>query len=210
MRPEGDGGDAALRADLRLIAHLVDEGSRVLDVGCGEGDLLSHLGRHKRVDGRGIELVQAGVNACVAKGLAVIQGDADRDLADYPAQAFDYVVLSQTLQATRRPKQVLLEMGRIGRHSIVSFRNYGHWRIRVQLLTSGHVPTTDRRGRRWYESPNIHPCTIKDFVVLCRDIGVTIERGIAVRGNGARHQANALRSSANLMAQQAVFVLSGP
>src|SRR5436305_8801428 len=138
-----DPTQAGVRKDHLLVAQMVDPGSRVLDVGCGDGDLLRLL-ESRGVDGRGIELSREGVNRCVAKGLAVIQGDADTDLADYPADAFDYVILSQTLQATRQPRVVLEHMLRIGRHAVVSFPNFGHWRIRLQVGLGGHLPRTDK------------------------------------------------------------------
>ncbi len=156
------------RVDLVLVADMVERGAKVLDVGCGDGELLRLLAETRGVDGRGIELSREGVNECVAKGLAVIQGDADTDLADYPDDAFDYVILSQTLQATRHPRVVLEHMLRIGRQAIVSFPNFGHWRMRLQLLLFGHMPRTDNLPDTWYDTPNIHFCTIKDFVQLCR------------------------------------------
>src|SRR6202045_2325589 len=131
------------RVDLLLVADMVEAKSRVLDVGCGDGTLLRLLAEEKEVDARGIELSQRGVNDCVAKGLSVIQGDADTDLADYPGNAFDYVILSQTLQATRQPRVVLEHMLRIGRRAIVSFPNFGHWRIRMQGLFRGRMPRAD-------------------------------------------------------------------
>src|SRR5215472_17633317 len=136
------GEAASLRGDLRLVADMIVPGSRVLDVGCGDGVLLASLARQKGVDGRGMELSQSGVNACVRHGLSVIQGDADHDLEDYPSGGFDYVVLSQTLPATHQPKRVLEHLVRIGRHAIVSFPNFGHWRIRLGLLTQGRMPLT--------------------------------------------------------------------
>src|SRR6202008_3109299 len=138
----GTAAAVELRQDLRLIADMIEPGSRVLDIGCGDGALLAHLARRKSVDGRGIELSQSGVNACVGHGLSVIQGDADRDLEAYPAGAFDVVVLSQTLQATHRPRRVVEELVRIGRRAIVSFPNFGFWRIRFGLLLTGRMPVS--------------------------------------------------------------------
>src|SRR5947209_6212698 len=164
-----------LRPDLAAIATLVTPGARVLDVGCGEGDLLEHLVRGKGVDGRGIELVQQNVNACVRRGLSVVQGDADTDLVDYPSSVFDFVILSQTIQATRSPRLVLSHLLRIGRKTIVSFPNFGQWRIRLSLLLRGRMPQTATLGYQWYETPNIHLCTIKDFVALVQENGAGIE-----------------------------------
>ena len=152
------------RFDLAVVADIVEPGSRVLDVGCGDGLLLQMLERQKQVDGRGVELSQRGVNDCVAKGLSVIQGDADTDLSDYPEDGFDYVILSQTLQATQRPRVVLDNMLRIGRRAIVSFPNFGHWRVRAELLLRGRMPKTPNLDFAWYDTPNIHLCTIRDFV----------------------------------------------
>jgi methionine biosynthesis protein MetW len=173
------------RVDLLLIADMVEPKSRVLDVGCGDGTLLRLLAEEKQVDGRGIELSQRGVNDCVAKGLSVIQGDADTDLAGYPDNAFDYVILSQTLQATRQPRKVLEQMLRIGRHAIVSFPNFGHWRIRFQVAFSGRMPLTRNLACSWYDTPNIHFCTIQDFIALVREINARIERGVALDRSGA-------------------------
>ncbi|MCR6633108.1 MAG: methionine biosynthesis protein MetW [Magnetospirillum sp.] len=197
-----------LRVDLRLIADMVETGSRVLDVGCGDGTLLAWLGKHKDVDGRGIELSMAGVSAAVAQGLSVIQGDADTDLTDYPAGAFDTVILSQTLQATRAPRQVLSNMLRIGRRAIVSFPNFGHWRVRAALSLGGRMPVTDTLAYEWYDTPNIHFCTIRDFLVLCGDLGVNVERGIALDRDGGVLSFSGQGIWANLFAAQGLFVLS--
>jgi methionine biosynthesis protein MetW len=196
------------RIDLVLVAEMVAPGAKVLDIGAGDGELLRILGENRQVDGRGIELSREGVNECVAKGQAVIQGDADTDLADYPNDAFDYVILSQTLQAVRRPRVVLENMLRIGRHAIVSFPNFGHWRIRLQLGFGGHMPTTDNLPYAWWESPNIHFCTIKDFVDLCDVAGAKIERGVALNAWGAPLRLNAPWWFWNLFGEQAVFLLS--
>src|SRR6478609_11710297 len=171
-------GQGGSRVDLLVVADMVETGARVLDVGCGDGELLRLL-ETRGVDGRGIELSREGVNECVAKGLAVVQGDADTDLVNYPDDAFDYVILSQTLQATRQPRVVLENLLRIGQRAIVSFPNFGFWKMRLQLLVGGHMPRTENLPATWYDTPNIHFCTIKDFVQLCDEINVKMERAVA-------------------------------
>lgn len=197
-----------IRADLKLIADMIAPRSRVLDVGCGDGALLTYLVKNLDVNGRGIELSQAGVNATVAQGLSVVQGNADTDLSDYPTQAFDYVVLSQTLQATRNPKQVVSNLVRIGAKAIVSFPNFGYWQVRWKLLLGGRMPRTGILGQDWFETQNIHLCTILDFIDLCRDLGIVIERGIAVNRGGRATTFYSSGQVANLMGEQAVFLLS--
>ena len=170
--------------------------------------LLELLAREKNVDGRGIEISQEGVNASVRRGLSVIQGDAETDLADYPDAAFDYVVLSQTLPAIRDPKGVLLELLRIGRSAIVSIPNFGHWRNRLHLLTRGRMPARVGSGELWYGTPVIRPCTIKDFVMLCRELDIGIERRAQVDSRGRVRHFSGTGRFANLFGEQAVFLLS--
>jgi len=196
-----------LRLDLKLIADMIAPGSRVLDIGCGDGALLAYLARKKDVDGRGIEISQGGVNACVAHGLSVIQGDADTDLTNYPDHAFDYVVLGQTLQATHQPREVLEDLVRIGRHAVVSFINFGHWRTRLSLLVHGRVPVKTGSTFGWYDSPDIHLCTILDFVGLCNILGLTIEKGLSLSRDGKVQTIRSAGHLANLRGDQAIFLL---
>ena len=196
------------RVDLLLIAEMVTPGASVLDIGCGDGTLLRLLADKRGVDGRGIELSQAGVNSCVAQGLSVIQGDADTDLVHYPDLAFDFALLSQTIQATYSPRHVLEQLLRIGKRAVVSFPNFGHWRVRTQLLFGGHMPQTDNLPDRWYESPNIHLCTIKDFLGLCKDIGARVERAVALNVYGRKLGVSMPLFAQNLFGEQAVFLLS--
>ena len=197
------------RVDHLLIAEMVEKGARVIDVGCGDGALLRLLTDTKAVDGRGIEISRERVNASVAQGLSVIQGDADSDLAHYPDGAFDYAVLSLTIQATRQPRRVLENLLRIGRHAIVSFPNYGHWQVRLSLLLTGRMPVTEHLPEPWYESPNAHLCTIKDFTDLCRLVDAKVERAVAFNAWG-RQLGTWVRMPLtfhNLMGEKAVFLL---
>ena len=203
VEPRGHGG--SIRGDLQIVTDFVDRGSRVLDIGCGDGTLLAHLSQAKQVEGRGIEISQAGVNQSVRNGLSVVQGDAEHDLAFYPDNSFDYVVLSRTLQAVRDPRGVLLELVRIGRRAIVSFPNFGYWRIRTQLLLKGRMPKTELLDDPWYATNNIHLCTIADFITLCPQLGIEVERAIVLSRGGKRLRSGA--RLANLSGEQAIFLL---
>ncbi len=195
------------RSDYRRVSQMVREGARVLDVGCGDGALLQHLAQRKGVDARGIEISREGVAACVAKGLAVIQGDADTDLFDYPDDCFDFVILSQTLQATRKPRVVLEQMLRIGRNAIVSFPNFGHWRIRAHILFHGSMPVTKNLPDTWYDTPNIHFCTIRDFVALADELRAKIVRADALDAGGNAVDVKMPWWFWNLMGEQGIFWL---
>ncbi len=196
-----------LRPDHLLIAEMVATGSRVLDVGCGDGALLDLLANHKAVDARGIELSREKVNACVARGLSVIQGDADRDLADYPNDAFDYAILSLTIQATRLPKTVLENLLRIGRRAIVSFPNFGHWKIRGGLFLGGRMPVTENLPETWYETPNAHLCTIRDFADLVKVVDAEVEDAFSFNARGKRLGIKQSIWLQNLLGEKAVFLL---
>ncbi len=200
---------SALRPDLAAIAEMIPYGARVLDVGCGDGALLEHLASTKNVDGRGLELSQQNVNACVARGLPVVQGDADTDLGEYPAAAFDVVILSQTIQATFAPRDVLGHLLRIGRRTVISLPNFGHWRVRLSLLVNGRMPRTQALSYAWYDTPNIHLCTIADFVGLAQEAGSTIERALSLDERGLTHPMRVDAWGPNLFAGGAIFLLKG-
>lgn len=197
-----------IRVDLQQVADLVPASSRVLDVGCGDGTLLAYLTRFKQVDGRGLELSMAKVRAAVAHGLSVIQGNLETDLKDYPTGAFDYVILSQTLQATTNPRAVMEELLRVGRRAIVSFPNFGHWRVRLSVMFGGRMPMTSTLSDAWFDTPNIHLCTVLDFIDLCRLMHVEIEMGFAMDAMGQRLGFAATDRRANLFSEQALFVLT--
>ncbi|MBV9550298.1 MAG: methionine biosynthesis protein MetW [Alphaproteobacteria bacterium] len=201
-----------LRPELAAIAGMIRPGTRVLDVGCGDGALLEHLVRNKGVDGRGIELLQQNVNACVARGLSVVQGDADTDLGEYPAGVFDAVILSQTIQATEKPLKVLKDMLRIGRRVAVSLPNFGYWKVRTSLLIHGRMPRTRTLDYHWYDTPNIHLCTLADFVGLTREAGAIISEAhlLDVAGRTTRIRPETMTSGffgPNLTAPGAIFLI---
>jgi methionine biosynthesis protein MetW len=191
-----------LRPDLAIIARYVRDGSRVLDIGCGDGALMAALRDFKGVDARGLELDGTNVSSAVARGLAVVQGDADSDLADYPDNSFDYAILSQTLQTTRRPDLVLDHLLRIGERAFVSFPNFAQFRIRFAHMFGGRMPVTKQLPDRWYDTPNIHHVTIDDFRSFLKERGFVIEGEWFLSGNKPRG-----KRFANLLAQHAVFLL---
>jgi methionine biosynthesis protein MetW len=196
-----------LRPDLQAIADMVEPGASLLDIGCGEGDLLAWLQESRNVSGRGIELSQGGVNRSIARGLSVIQGDADTDLQYYPDQAYDYAVLSQTLQTLKHPHEVMEQLVRIARHAIVSVPNFGHWKNRLYLAFVGCMPVTKTLSYQWYDTPNIHFCTITDFVNLCEGLGLTVEKRLYVTNQGVPAYFNNKGLFANLFGEQGIFMI---
>lgn len=197
-----------MRADIKLIADLVEAGTKVLDVGCGEGDMLETLIARKQIKGRGLEIDPARVSICMKKGLSVMQGDVDLDLVHYPSDAFDYAILTQTLQVTKYPDKILSSMLRVAKRVIVSIPNFGYWENRVQILCSGRMPVTSKLSYQWYETPNIHFCTIRDFVLLCKELGIKIEKRLAILPSGKIMPFNGAGRLANILGEQGVFVLT--
>jgi methionine biosynthesis protein MetW len=200
--------EAARREDFRAILNLVKPDARVLDIGCGSGALLELLTRQKQVDGRGLEISPDNVALCLARGLAVVQGDADHDLNDFPSRAFDYAVLSQTLQTVRQPRHVLAELLRIADRAIVSFPNFGHWRVRWSLMTHGRMPMTGALPQAWWETENIHLCTLRDFTLLCQTLDLRIEACAALAEGQPARAMDPHRAIENWRAEQALFLLS--
>jgi methionine biosynthesis protein MetW len=192
------------RSDYQIISDLIEPGTRVLDLGCGEGELLAWLAENKNVDARGVEISGAKVQKAIARGVSVYQGDIDQGLKDYPDKAFDYVILSQTLQETLRPRQVLREMLRVGRRVIVAFPNFGHWTVRLSMLWSGRAPRTKLFPYEWYESPNIHFLTVQDFENLARVEGLLVERRYFLSGH------RTVSFLPNLLTEVAVFCVTLP
>ncbi|MBU93328.1 MAG: methionine biosynthesis protein MetW [Chloroflexi bacterium] len=198
----------SIRKDWNLIESLIDNKSTILDIGCGEGDLIQQLQNNKHADIRGVEIDGELVRSAISRGLSVVQGNAEKDLTQYCDQSFDYVILSQTLQAMYNPKQVLNELLRIGAKAIVSFPNFGHWRIRAQLLFKGKMPVTHELPYAWYDTPNIHFFTLKDFLEMCKMSNIYIERSIGLTSKGRQFEITSQTFTSNIITNEAIFLLS--
>lgn len=192
-----------------LISSLIEENSKVLDVGCGDGSLLVFLENKKNINGQGLEISHEGVKTCLSKGLSVLQGNADTDLVNFPKNSFDYVILSRTLQATHKPKEVLKEMLRIGKKCIVSFPNFAHWKCRLDLLLKGVMPMTKTLSEPWYQTPNIHLCTIKDFINICELLNISVDKAFRLSESGSIKTTDTPESFYNnLFSVEGVFIIS--
>ena len=199
---------ASIRKDWKLIETLIEENRKILDIGCGDGKLMEQLENNLNSITHGIELNRELALDAIARGFNVIHGDAENDLSQYSNRSFDYVILSQTLQAMMKPKEILSELLRIGSKAIVSFPNFGHWKIRFQLLISGRMPVTESLPYTWYDTPNIHFFTIKDFLKLCHDMNIVIEKSIGLTSKGKQFDISESISGVNFFTHEAIFLLS--
>lgn len=196
-----------MKQEFKIISDLIDENSHVLDVGCGDGILMEYLVKEKKVNIRGIEISKTKVQNCIAKGLTIIEGNAEEDLKQFPDKSFDYVVLSQTLQAFLNPEKVINELLRIGKQAIVTIPNFGYWKIRLHLLLKGTMPVTRTLPDEWYNTPNIHLCTIKDFVYFSKDKNFKLSKSIALRNNQLSYIKDGNLNLKNLSSNLGIFLI---
>ena len=196
-----------MKPEFKIISSLIKKDSRVLDIGCSDGILMEYLRDEKKVDIRGIEISKSKVQNCIAKGLTVIEGNAEKDLKQFPDESFDYVILSQTLQAFLKPENVINELLRIGKQAIVTIPNFGYWKIRLYLLFKGTMPVTKTLPEEWYNTPNIHLCTIKDFVLFSKKKDFKLAKSIAMRSNKSTDINNSNLNIKNLSANLGIFLI---
>ena len=196
-----------MKQEFKIISDLIDENSHVLDVGCGDGILMEYLVKEKKVNIRGIEISKTKVQNCIAKGLTIIEGNAEEDLKQFPDKSFDYVVLSQTLQAFLNPEKVINELLRIGKQAIVTIPNFGYWKIRLHLLFKGTMPVTRTLPDEWYNTPNIHLCTIKDFVYFSKAKNFKLSKSIALRSNQLSYIKDGNLNLKNLSSNLGIFLI---
>ena len=196
-----------MKEEFKVISELIDEKSRVLDVGCGDGILMEYLLKNKVVDVRGLEISIEKVKKCLSNGLAVVEGDAEYDLKQFPDLSFDYVILSQTLQAFMSPENVIKDLLRVGKKVIVTIPNFGHWKVRLDLLFKGEMPITKNLPYEWYNTPNLHMCTIQDFYNFCNDKGINIFKTISLNGQKTSKITSSNLKFKNLISELGIFLL---
>ena len=196
-----------MKEEFKVISELIDEKSRVLDVGCGDGILMEYLLKNKVVDARGLEISKEKVKKCLSNGLAVVEGDAEYDLKQFPDLSFDYVILSQTLQAFMSPENVIKDLLRVGKKVIVTIPNFGHWKVRVDLLFKGEMPITKNLPYEWYNTPNLHMCTIQDFYNFCNNKGIKIFKIISLNGQKTSKITSSNLKYKNLISELGIFLL---
>ena len=196
-----------MKPEFKIISDLINENSHVLDVGCGDGILMQYLIKEKKVDIRGIEISKTKVQNCIAKGLTIIEGNAEEDLRQFPDKSFDYVILSQTLQAFLNPEKVINELLRIGKQAIVTIPNFGYWKIRLHLLLKGTMPVTRTLPDEWYNTPNIHLCTIKDFVFFSKEKNFKLSKSIALKNNQPSYIKDSNLYIKNLSSNLGIFLI---
>jgi len=197
-----------MKLESEIVNSFIEQSSKVLDVGCGDGEILLNLKEQKNIDARGFEIDHKKVQESLIKGLSVIQGDAEKDLMNYPNKSFDYVILTQTLQAFYDPRKVLNEILRIGKNAIVSIPNFGYWKVRLDLLIKGKMPVTEALPNTWFNTPNLHMCTIKDFYELCNLDGIKIKKSIAITNKKHSAITKSSLEFKNLTSELAIFLLS--
>ena len=196
-----------MKYEFQIITQLINKQSRVLDVGCGDGGLMQYLKENKNVDIRGLEISKNNVRKCISKGLTTIEGDAEKDLIQFPNKSFDYVILSQTLQAFLNPQLVINELLRVGKQAIVTIPNFGYWKIRLHLLLKGTMPVTKTLPNEWYDTPNLHMCTIKDFVEFCKKNKFKLNKSLALNENKFSNIKVSNLNIKNLTSDLGIFVL---
>ena len=196
-----------MKKEFKVIAHIIKNNKRVLDVGCGDGTLMEHLKFNQQNDVRGLEPIKDLVQKCISRGLSVIEGDAEKELAQFPEKSFDYVVLSQTLQAFLNPEEVLKQLLRIGKQTIVSIPNFGYWKVRFHLLFKGTMPITKNLPNEWYNTPNLHMCTIKDFVNFCEKKNIIIDKSLCLTNEKISEITNNNMFYKNILSQLGIFII---